>query len=124
MPGGWAGDERSIFTAAGRTELENEIFDYIKEITNWRKGRKSIHEGKTIQFVPDNNIYVYFRYTENEATMIIANVQETEVTIEPERFKEILGKYAKGTVILENRSVDVTKPFKVKGKTTSIIELN
>lgn len=123
MPGGWNGDSRSVFNAEGRTEVENEIFDYVKTLNNWRKGRKSIHEGKMKHFIPEENVYVYFRYTDSEATMVIANLNDKEVTIAPKRFNEILRHYSKGKVIIENREVDVTKPFSVKGKTTSLIEL-
>lgn len=124
MPGGWKDDARTVFTAEGRTEAENEIFDYVKALNTWRKDRKSIHEGKTTQFIPENNVYVYFRYTDSEATMIVANLNDKEVSIAPKRFNEILRFYSKGKIIIENREVDVTQAFTVKGKTTSVIELS
>src|SRR5690606_3999549 len=123
MPGGWAGDERNVFTAEGRTETENEIFNYISAINKWRKDRVSIHDGKFKHFVPFDNVYVYFRYTAYETTMVVVNLQEQDVELDPVRFAEVLRNFTSGKVIIENRELDVTKPFTVKAKTTSVIEL-
>jgi len=124
MPGGWKEDARSIFTAEGRTEFENETYNFVKSITTWRKTRTSIHEGKTKHFVPENNVYVYFRYTDSETTMIIVNLQEKDVEIQPNRYKEVLNKFKTGKLVFGNTTLDVTKTFTVKAKTTSILELN
>ena len=35
--GGWAGDKENKFTAAGRTAKENEAFNYVKKLANYRK---------------------------------------------------------------------------------------
>ena len=37
FPGGWAGDEKDAFTAAGRTKEQNEVFDFVRTLLNWRK---------------------------------------------------------------------------------------
>lgn len=124
MPGGWDGDERSVFTPAGRTETENEIFNYVSAVNHWRKNRVSIHNGKFKHFIPFDNIYVYFRYTDDETTMVVVNLQDKDVELNPTMFKEVLGKFTTGKVIIENREIDVTKPFMIKAKTTSIVELN
>ena len=36
MPGGWPGDVRSVFTKEGRTDKENEIFEFTKKLNHWR----------------------------------------------------------------------------------------
>jgi len=124
MPGGWKEDSRSIFTAEGRTPSENETYDFVKAITTWRKTRASIHEGKTKHFVPEDNVYVYFRYTDSETTMVIVNLQDKDVEINPTRYKEVLGKFKTGKLVPTNSSLDVSSAFTVKAKTTSIFELN
>ncbi|WP_372755636.1 alpha-amylase family glycosyl hydrolase, partial [Labilibaculum sp.] len=43
FPGGWEGDERNAFTVKGRTAKENEAFDYLKKLLNWRKKNPVIH---------------------------------------------------------------------------------
>jgi glycosidase len=39
FPGGWEGDAANKFTAAGRTEKENDVFNYIKTLANFKQAR-------------------------------------------------------------------------------------
>jgi glycosidase len=112
MPGGWPDDERSVFTAAGRTKTENEVFEYTKKLFNWRKNTKVIHEGKLMQFVPvDNNFYVYFRYTDKELVMMAINNCREEKTIDWPRFSEITTGYAQGVDIITGNAVQIDSPL-------------
>ena len=38
MPGGFPGDKTDAFTAQGRTELQNEAYDYLSKLLNWPRG--------------------------------------------------------------------------------------
>jgi glycosidase len=108
MPGGWPNDERSVFTTAGRTKTENEIFEHAKKLFNWRKEAKIIHEGKLMQFLPvDNNFYLYFRYTDNEIVMVAINNCRTEKIIEWHRFTEITDGYSQGINIITGELVHI-----------------
>lgn len=37
FPGGWQGDTRNCFVENGRTEQENEAFEFTRQLLNWRK---------------------------------------------------------------------------------------
>ena len=52
MPGGWQGDERSVFTSEGRTDMENEAWNYMSTILNWRKTSEAVKHGDLIQYAP------------------------------------------------------------------------
>lgn len=123
MPGGWEGDSRSVFTASGRTAAENDIHDYVTKVTQWRKGSKAIHDGKLVHFLPNNNIYVYFRYTDDERVMVVLNNNEGEATISRARHIELLRGFSTAKDVITGQSMDISKDFKVPGKTTSIFEL-
>ena len=86
--GGWKEDSVNKFEASGRTELENEAFNYIKNLAHFRKKSKAITEGKLVQFVPKDGVYCYFRYTENEEIMVIMNASEEVVIEDLSRYKE------------------------------------
>jgi neopullulanase len=73
FPGGWPGDPVNKFTAAGRTEKENEAFNYISKLANFRKNSSAITSGKTMQFVAKRGEYVYFRYDSRQTIMVITN---------------------------------------------------
>ena len=123
MPGGWQDDERSVFSKEERTDKENEILDYISGLTNWRKTAKAVHEGRMIHFIPQNNVYVFFRIHTEQTIMVVMNNNDEEISLPPFVFKEILEDFTIGVHILDQTRIDVTKDFKVPGKETSIWEL-
>lgn len=95
FPGGWAGDPSNKFTEAGRTAKENSIFNYIKRFANYRKNSTAIKTGKLMQFVPEDGVYVYFRYDSNQTIMCVMNTNNTSSTIKMDRFAERTGGFTK-----------------------------
>ena len=73
FPGGWKGDATDKFTAAGRSPQEDSAFRYVSTLANFRKTSPAITTGRLMQFVPDNGMYVYFRYSGNQTVMVISN---------------------------------------------------
>jgi len=124
MPGGWSGDKRSVFEEEGRTTAEQEAFEFVKTLTNWRKGSEAIHKGKLTHFVPEDNIYVFFRYTDEESIMVIMNRNEESKTISRDRYKEFLDAYSEGTDVLNGTVIDLKSNFEVPPKRTSIFDLS
>ncbi len=124
FPGGWVGDENNAFTAEGRTDRQNEYFNFTKKIFNWRKTSDVIHTGKTKHYIPENNVYVYFRYNDTKSVMVILNNNPSDESIALNRFAENLSNYSKGKDILSNEEIDLTKPtLEIKGKKEYIIDL-
>jgi neopullulanase len=79
FPGGWSNDKVSRFTAAGRTDKENEAFNYVSALANYRKKSSALTTGKTTQFVPVRGLYTYFRYDNKQTIMVIANTGNNAV---------------------------------------------
>ncbi|WP_420386616.1 glycoside hydrolase family 13 protein [Roseivirga sp.] len=123
MPGGWPGDSRSVFTKEGRTTEENSMHEYVTKLTNWRKTSDAVKHGKLLHFLPDNNVYVYFRYTAREKVMVIMNMNNTEVTISRQKHIEMLRGYTFGMDVMTGKNYNVTKDFTVPARTTTIINL-
>ena len=73
FPGGWENDEQSAFTKAGRTETQEAYHSFTKKLLNYRKENKVLHHGKLLQYVPEENVYVYFRYDEEARVMVVIN---------------------------------------------------
>ncbi len=73
FPGGWPGDPVNRFTAAGRTDKENEAFNFVSALANYRKNSSALTTGKTTQFIPVKGLYTYFRYDSKQTIMVIAN---------------------------------------------------
>jgi glycosidase len=123
IPGGFPGDSRSVFTADGRTDKENEILDYISALTNWRKDAVAVHEGKMVHFIPEKDIYVYFRVHDEQTVMVVMNNNKGTERLSRDRFSEILDGFTTAQNVLNGEIISVTEDFEVAGKTTSVFEL-
>lgn len=123
FPGGWATDTTTAFTKEGRTTEQAKYFDFTSKILNWRKSKNVIHTGKLTHYIPENNVYVYFRHDEKESVMVVINNSKDKQTFKVDRFKENLGKYTKGIDVLSGNSFDCTKEITIDGKSSLILEL-
>ncbi len=124
FPGGWKEDKNNAFSASSRTDLQKEYFDFTKKVMNWRKTSKVIHEGKTKQYLPDNNVYVYFRYTQNESVMVIVNNSDKNQSLNLSRFEESTKNYTSGKDVLSDKNLNLKdKVLEVPSKTSFIFEL-
>ncbi|THD69772.1 alpha-amlyase [Robertkochia marina] len=124
FPGGWEDDELIAFSAEGRTAEQGRYFDFSKKLFNWRKQAEVIHKGKTIHFVPRDEVYVYFRILDDARVMVVLNNNENEVNLDLDRFSEVLSTNDNGMEILSESAVDLNSgQLKVAAKTPMIIEL-
>lgn len=71
--GGWESDAVNKFTEAGRTTKESAIFNHIKTLANFRKKSSAITDGKMMQYLPIDGLYVYFRYDAKQTIACIMN---------------------------------------------------
>jgi glycosidase len=127
---------RDLFGNRDRLVLDanqEAYFQFTKNLLNWRKNQKAIHEGKFLQYVPQNNVYVYFRYLEPvtalgkeaEVIMVIISNSNKEETLTWSRFAEGLHGFEKGLDVLTNQSFDFEQPSgKIPAKTSYIIKLS
>ncbi len=122
FPGGWENDKKNKFTADGRTNKENEAFNYLKTIANYRKNNPVVQTGKMMQFIPEDGIYVYFRYNNTKTVMIIMNSNDAEKMVSTERYQERILNAKSGLDIVSNQLVDL-KNIRVPAQTTLILEL-
>jgi len=124
FPGGWINDTLNAFTPEGRTPLQQEAFSYVKTIADWRKGCTAVQTGKTLQFIPENDVYVYFRYNEKQTIMIVMNFSDNERTITTERFSEIIKGCRTGKEIISGKNISDITRLTIPALTSLIIELD
>ncbi|MBN2174117.1 MAG: glycoside hydrolase family 13 protein [Bacteroidales bacterium] len=124
FPGGWEGDSLNAFTREGRNNLQNEAFNFLKTLLNWRKDKDVIHLGKLKHFVPQDEVYVYFRYSENKCVMVAINNSSKEMkAIKASRYKECLGKYKYAENVLTDETVNYLDAFTLAPKSVMVLEL-
>ncbi|MGZ3873554.1 MAG: glycoside hydrolase family 13 protein [Mucilaginibacter sp.] len=122
FPGGWDGDKKDKFTAAGRSEKENDAFNYVRTLANYRKNTTALQTGKLMQYIPENGIYVYFRYDDKKTVMVVYNSIDKEQTTGTARYQERIkgAKNARNIITGENQPLS---NLKVGAKSTLILEL-
>jgi glycosidase len=124
FPGGWPGDQSNKFTAAGRTAQENEAFNYVSKLANYRKNNPSLQNGKLTQYVPEDGMYVYFRISaEGKPVMVILNVEDKAKTLNTAKFAEQVKSASTVKNVITGEQTDI-KTINVPAKTTLVLELN
>ena len=123
FPGGWAGDRVDAFQGKGLDARQRAAQDLVRKLATWRKGEPVIHSGQLMQFGPENNTWVYFRYNEHKRIMIAMNDNPKEMVLPTARFQEILKGTTSGTDILSGRAIDLARELRLAPKATLVIEL-
>jgi glycosidase len=112
------------FDAKGRTAKENEAFNYIKTLANYRKKTSALQNGKTMQYVPEEGIYVYFRYDDQKTVMVIYNGNDEAKKLKLERFKERTSGFSGAKEITNGMILKDFGSLDLLAKTTLVFELS
>lgn len=123
FPGGWKGDKNNAFSASGRTAEQAKYFDFSKKVLNWRKNKEVIHTGKLTHYIPENNVYVYFRHNDKETVMVVINNAPDTQILNLARFQENIKSFTSGNDILSGKTIDLKTELAIDGKTSMILEL-
>ena len=121
FPGGWAGDQKNTFTEMGLTPDEKEMVHYVKKLGNFRKTASSITGGKMTQYVPENGLYVYFRYDQKQTIMCVMNTSSTDKNIDFVNYTERTAGFKGGMDIVSGEKTG-TK-YTMPAQTLKLIEL-
>jgi glycosidase len=123
FPGGWNGDTNNAFTKAGRTNEQQKYFEFTSKLFNWRKSKSVIHNGKMTHYIPENNVYVYFRYNESESVMVVINNSNETQTFKTNRFAENIQNHQSAIDILSGKNIDLKNDISIEGKSVLVLEL-
>ncbi len=124
FPGGWPADKQNKFENSGRTAQEEEAYQLVKTLANYRKNSSALKTGKFMQYVPEDGVYTYFRFDNKQTVMVVMNTSKDEKTIKPERFNERTTGFTKAKNITANWTAELTaSEWKVPGKTIWVLEL-
>ncbi len=123
FPGGWAGDKVNKFTAAGRTATDQAIFEHVKKLANYRKTSSALTTGKMMQYLPEDGLYVYFRYDEKQTVMVVINTAKIAKKIDIKKYSERTKGFTNFVDIISNTSGNVNQEITVGSYKALILEL-
>lgn len=121
FPGGWEGDKKNAFTGEGLTAEEKSIQSYTKLLGNYRKQSTALQTGKMMQYIPNNGLYVYFRYDAGSTVMCVMNTDKQTRTVDMNDFSERTNGFKGGKDIITNQQIN-TK-FELPAMSMQLIEL-
>lgn len=121
FPGGWEGDARNAFTEAGLDDRELEMLHHTRKLADYRRQSSALKTGKMMQYVPDDGLYVYFRYDEKQTIMCIMNTSKNDKQLSFAEYPEM----AKGVSMAKNvlDGTDVEDGFTVPAQQMWVLEL-
>ncbi|RYE28175.1 MAG: alpha-amylase [Sphingobacteriaceae bacterium] len=123
FPGGWAGDKVNKFVASGRTKKENEAFNFVRTLANYRKNTTALQTGKLMQYIPQDGVYVYFRYDQQKTVMIAYNSNEKSAEVKTNRFTERTAAFTKALDVITGEQVTSIANLNLPSKSITILEL-
>ena len=109
FPGGWEGDAVNAFTGEGLTAQQKEAQEYIRVLAHLRKNSCALNSGELLHFIPQEEVYVYFRTFEQENIMVVANRNKEGKTIDFARFSQGLKGAMSGENLITEEKVDLSK---------------
>ena len=121
FPGGFAGDAMNKFTANGRTAAENDAFNYVRQLANYRKKSLPLQIGKTKQFLPVNGVYVFTRTHQKQSVLCVLNRSNETREIPFKAYEESFTGFTKAVDVLTGEVV--SQSLKVGAGQFKIYEL-
>jgi uncharacterized protein with FMN-binding domain len=82
-----------------------------------------IHTGKLMHFIPEDNVYVYFRTNEQKTIMVIINANDQEKSLDTGRFKEAVAGFSTGVDVISGSTYSLSN-LTIPLKTAIILELS
>ncbi|MGG9972257.1 glycoside hydrolase family 13 protein [Ferruginibacter sp. SUN002] len=120
--GGWKQDSVNKFTIQGRNQLEQTVWQYIATLANYRLTSSALQTGKFMQYLPEDGVYVYFRYDAKQTVMIVMNTSKEEKNISVDKYKERTTGFTQVLDVYTKKKTEL-KDFKLGSYQAVVLEL-
>jgi glycosidase len=124
FPGGFPGDATNKFLSSGRTAQENDAFNYVKKFASFRKNSTALKTGSFMQYLPEDGVYVYFRYDNNETVMCVFNQNDDSKTINLSRFSERIKDFTLALDVATGTTFNLEPTLTLGGKYVLVMKLS
>jgi len=121
FPGGWAGDQKNAFTEQGMTDAEKDFLHYVQKLGTYRKTSTALTKGEMMQYIPEDGLYVYFRYSKDQTIMCVMNTDTKERKLNFEKYAERTNGFKGGKDIVTGAQIG--NEFTMAAMSMQLIEL-
>ena len=116
FPGGFPGDKRNAFSSAGRSKEEEDLFQYIRKLTELHSKLEPLKRGTLVNLYVSDQQYAYARRTSAESVVVVINNDSKPTEIE---FDASPAGLVSGNLLLDSLGVskwEVVRNGKVRVK--------
>ena len=89
------------------TAPDSTVYHYARALFRWRRDTPVLHHGRTLQFVPQDGLYTYFRYDDTGVVMVALNLSDLAFRVPWERYSEITEGLGEGRNPVTGTTVEV-----------------
>jgi neopullulanase len=123
FPGGWDGDKKNAFTKEGLSRDELDVQALVKTLANFRKNSSAIKTGKLMQYVPQDGLYVYFRYDVKQTVMCIMNTGDKDIRIHFEDYAERTNGFTRATNVVSGEAYALSDKLIIPANNMWVLDL-
>jgi glycosidase len=121
FPGGWKDDPADCFTREGRSALQNEAWDFISKLLNWRKGNEVIARGSMVEFKPLEGVLVYERRLGEVNVIVMLSGMNEKVVLDLKTFEEVIRGKVEWTDVITGRKVQLGEQLVVEPREVLVL---
>jgi glycosidase len=122
FPGGWKGDKTNAFDGTGLTAQQKDAKVFMKTLLNFRKQSQVLQKGKLLHFAPEDGVYAYFRYDNQNVVMVVMNKNAEEKLVPRSKFDEIISDFKTGKDAITKKSFDLNNLI-IPARSVLVLEL-
>jgi len=124
FPGGWPTDDpaKNRFERSGRTDAQARTYDHISRLARFRKTSPALGRGKLMQYVPRDGAFLYFRYTDQQTVLVIANSSDKSVKPDWSIYSERVKGFTKARDVITGQVFDLAG-CQIDAKDSRVLEL-
>jgi neopullulanase len=124
FPGGWEGDRKNAFSGEGLTDDEKSVLELVKKLGTFRKGSSALKAGKLMHFVPEEGVYVYFRYNAEQTIMCVMNTSSEKRNVDMSRFSERFKGFTQAQDVLSGASFNLNGQAEIGAEEMWVMQLH
>ena len=124
FPGGWPDHDKSAFTGENLSDKDREAQQFMRTLLNWRKSAEVIHTGRLMHYTPMRNVYVYFRYNDEDTVMVVFNRGDEAQDVDTSRFSERLAADATATDVITGDKYDLSSRIEIGPEDVLVLEVD
>ncbi len=121
FPGGWAGDKKNAFTEKGMSSDELDFLHYVQTLGTYRTKTAALKTGAMMQYLPEDGLYVYFRYDQDKTVMCVMNTDSKTRAVDFSKYGERTNHFNGGMDIISGNKIGTQ--FSIPAMTMQVIEL-